>query len=293
VVEAGLDMAEMQRGARLHASETLKRYLQEIARIPGIDADTEKVLGRRAQQGEREAMVQLVEANLRFVVSFAKRYRGCGMSFLDLINEGNIGLMEAAKRYDPAKDVRFLTYAVWWVRQAIVHAISEQGGAVRLPQKQANLVHRLAKVQRALQVQFQREPTTEEVADEMGTTVPDIERLMLVGGDQVSLERSSEEDPDAQAMIDRLEQATMPGAEDVVFRAALESQMRACIDDLDPKEELVLRLRFGLDDRDPLTLKEIGDQLNLSRERIRQIEAQALAKLKRMQSCQRLRAYLN
>jgi len=164
---------------------------------------------------------------------------------------------------------------------------------VRRPQKLANLVHGLARVQRALQMQFQREPTTEEVADEMGTTVPDVERLMLVGGDQVSLERSSEEDPDAQAMIDRLEQDTMPGAEDVVFRAALESQIRACIDDLDPKEELVLRLRFGLDDRDPLTLKEIGDQLNLSRERIRQIEAQALAKLKRMQSCQRLRAYLN
>ena len=277
----------------MQPSETLKRYLQEISRIPGIDAEMEKVLGHRARTGDRDAMKGLVEANLRFVVSFAKRYRGCGLSFLDLINEGNLGLMEAARRYDPDKDVRFLTYAVWWVRQAIVHAISEQGGAVRLPQKQANLVHRLGKTMRALAVQLQREPTMDEIAEEMGTTAADVARLMQVAGDQISLSAGADEDPDAPALADRLEQDVIPPAEDVVFRAALESQMRACIDDLDPKEELVVKMRFGLDDHEPQTLKEIGDHLNLSRERIRQIEAQALAKLKRMQRCQRLRAYLN
>ena len=286
-------MSEGQRGSRLQSSETLKRYLQEISRLPAIDAETEKVLGARAQDGDRDAMKRLVEANLRFVVSFAKRYRGCGLSFLDLINEGNIGLMEAAKRYDPKKDVRFLTYAVWWVRQAIVHAISEQGGAVRLPQKQANLVHRLARVQRALTLELQREPTIAEVAEEMGTTVEDVTRLMQTGGGQVSIDGGNDEDPEAAALVDRLEQDVIQPAEDIMFKAALEEQLRAAVDDLDPKEELVVKLRFGLDDHEPLTLKEIGEQLNLSRERIRQIEVQALAKLKRMQRCQKLRAYLN
>jgi RNA polymerase primary sigma factor len=286
-------MPDGHRGARIQPSETLKRYLQEISRIPGIDADAEKVLGARARQGDRDAMKSLVEANLRFVVSFAKRYRGCGLSFLDLINEGNIGLMEAARRFDPLKDVRFLTYAVWWVRQAIVHAISEQGGAVRLPQKQANLVHRLGKTMRALNTQLQREPTMDEIAAEMGTTAADVARLMQVAGDQISLTGSGDDDPDTPNLADRLEQDTIPGAEDVVFKAVMESQMRACIDDLDPKEELVVKMRFGLDDHEPRTLKEIGDELNLSRERIRQIESQALAKLKRMNRCQRLRSYLN
>ena len=277
----------------MQPSETLKRYLQEISRIPGIDADQEKVLGRLAREGDREAMKALVEANLRFVVSFAKRYRGCGLSFLDLINEGNIGLMEAARRFDPDKDVRFLTYAVWWVRQSIVHAISEQGGAVRLPQKQANLVHRLSKVIRSLTADLHRVPTMDEIATDMGTTPADISRLMQVAGDQVSLSAGDDDDSDGPSLADRLEQDTIPNAEDVMFRAALEAQMRACIDDLDPKEELVVKMRFGLDDHEPRTLKEIGDELSLSRERIRQIEVQALAKLKRMNRCQRLRSYLN
>ena len=286
-------MGASHRGARAQSSETLKLYLQEISRIAPIDSAMERVLGARALKGDREAMKGLVEANLRFVVSFAKRYRGCGLSFLDLINEGNLGLMEAAKRYDPAKDVRFLTYAVWWVRQAIVHAISEHGGAVRLPQKQANLVHRLGKTTRALTIELQREPTMDEVAVEMGHSVEDVTRLMQVGRDQVSLSGSDEDSGDSPALADRLEQAVIEGAEDVVFRAALESQVRACIDDLDPKEELVVKMRFGLDDHEPRTLKEIGDELHLSRERIRQIEAQALQKLRRMQRCQRLRSYLN
>jgi RNA polymerase primary sigma factor len=285
---------EARGAARAGSSETLKRYLQEISRIPSIDADREKALGARAREGDREAMRELVEANLRFVVSFAKRYRGCGLSFLDLINEGNIGLMEAAKRFDPEKDVRFLTYAVWWVRQAIVHAISEHGGAVRLPQKQANLVHRLGKSIRALTVELHREPEIAEVAGEMGLSVEEVTRLMQVAGDQISLSTTlDEESGDGPSLAERLEQEVIPDAEDVVFRDMLEQQLRSCVDELDPKEELVVKMRFGLDDHEARTLKEIGEQLGLSRERIRQIEVQALKKLRRMQRCKKLRGYLN
>jgi len=285
---------EARGAARQRSSETLKRYLQEISRIPSIDADREKALGAKARVGDREAMRELVEANLRFVVSFAKRYRGCGLSFLDLINEGNIGLMEAAKRFDPEKDVRFLTYAVWWVRQAIVHAISEHGGAVRLPQKQANLVHRLGKSIRALTVDLQREPEIAEIAGEMGLSVEEVTRLMQVAGDQVSLSTTLDEDAgEGPSLAERLEQEVIPDAEDVVFRDMLEQQLRSCVDELDPKEELVVKMRFGLDDHEARTLKEIGEQLGLSRERIRQIEVQALKKLRRMQRCKKLRGYLN
>ena len=286
-------MAQAKRAAGMQSSQTLKRYLQEISKISPIDADREKVLGARALEGDQAAIRELVEANLRFVVSFAKRYRGCGLSFLDLINEGNLGLMEAAKRFDPAKDVRFLTYAVWWVRQSIVHAISEQGGAVRLPQKQANAVHRLGKTIKAMTTDLHREPTKEEIAEEMGTTVKDVTRLMQVAGGEVSLSGNSSDDDDSPTLADKLEQEVIPDAEDVVFRQAFEQQLRACVDELDPKEELVLKLRFGFDNQEPRTLKEIGDKLSLSRERIRQIEAAALQKLRRMQRCQKLKSYLN
>jgi RNA polymerase primary sigma factor len=286
-------MAEAKRARGMQSSETLKRYLQEISKISPIDADREKVLGARALEGDQAAIKELVEANLRFVVSFAKRYRGCGLSFLDLINEGNLGLMEAAKRFDPARDVRFLTYGVWWVRQAIVHAISEQGGAVRLPQKQANMVHRLGKTIKAMTTELHRKPTREEIAEEMGTDVKNVTRLMQVAGGEVSLSGGGDEDDDAPGLADKLEQEVIPDAEDVVFRAAFEAQLRDCVDELDPKEELVLKMRFGFDNADPKTLKEIGDHLSLSRERIRQIEAAALQKLRRMQRCQKLKSYLN
>ncbi len=286
-------MAEAKRARGMHSSETLKRYLQEISKISPIDADREKVLGARALKGEQQAIKELVEANLRFVVSFAKRYRGCGLSFLDLINEGNLGLMEAAKRFDPAKDVRFLTYGVWWVRQSIVHAISEQGGAVRLPQKQANMVHRLGKTIKAMTTNLHRPPTREEIAEEMGTTVVNVTRLMQVASGEVSLSGNSDDEDDSPSLADKLEQEVIPGAEDVVFTAAFEAQLRDCVDALDPKEELVLKMRFGFDNGDPKTLKQIGDHLSLSRERIRQIEAAALQKLRRMQRCQTLKSYLN
>jgi len=283
------DEREESRGG---GSESLKKYLKEISRLPRITAEEERVLGRKIQKGDQKALRRLVEANLRFVVSYAKRYRGCGMSFLDLINEGNIGLIEAAKRFDAAKNVKFITYAVWWVRQAIIHALSDQSGAFRLPQKQANLLYRIGKAQSTLRSELQRAPTAQEVANKIEVTVEEVTSLLQVADDNISLSAVIDEEHEFH-LSDKLEQDTIPAADFVFLRQSLRRHIRQALGELDEKEERVLRLRFGLDGSDPKTLKEIGEMMSLSRERIRQIEAQALEKLNRSQKCQQLRGYLN
>ncbi|HZN55412.1 MAG TPA: RNA polymerase sigma factor RpoD/SigA [Candidatus Polarisedimenticolaceae bacterium] len=283
------DEREESRGG---GSESLKKYLKEISRLPRITAEEERVLGRKIQKGDQKALRKLVEANLRFVVSYAKRYRGCGMSFLDLINEGNIGLIEAAKRYDAAKNVKFITYAVWWVRQAIIHALSDQSGAFRLPQKQANLLYRIGKAQSVLRSELQRAPTAQEVANKIEVTLEEVTSLLQVADDNISLSAVIDEEHEFH-LSDKLEQDTIPAADFVFLRQSLRRHIRQALGELDEKEERVLRLRFGLDGSDPKTLKEIGEMMSLSRERIRQIEAQALEKLNRSQKCQQLRGYLN
>ncbi|NIM02389.1 MAG: sigma-70 family RNA polymerase sigma factor [Acidobacteria bacterium] len=274
------------------SSESLKKYLKEISRLNRITADEEKVLGRKVRKGDKAALKKLVEANLRFVVSYAKRYRGCGLSFLDLINEGNIGLIEAAKRFDPDKKVKFITYAVWWVRQAIIHALSDQSGAFRLPQKQANLLYRIGKAQANLRSELHRTPTTQEVADRMEVSVQEVNNLLQVSDDNISLSAVIDEEHDFH-LSDKLEQDIIPSAELVLLKNSLKTLLRDSLTELDAKEEKVIRQRFGLDGAEPKTLKEIGEMMNLSRERIRQIEAQALEKLNRSQKCQQLRGYLN
>jgi RNA polymerase primary sigma factor len=274
------------------SSETLKKYLQEISRLPRITADEEKVLGDRIQRGDRAALRKLVEANLRFVVSFAKRYRNCGLSFLDLINEGNIGLIEAAKRFNPKKNVKFITYAVWWVRQAIIHALSDQSGAFRLPQKQANLLYRIGKTISQLTLELERAPSPDEIARKMEIPVEEVVSLLQVADENVSLSTVIDEEHEFH-LSDKLEQDLIPSADAELMRASLKDHLYSCLGDLDPKEQKVLRLRFGLDEGEPRTLKEIGEMMGLSRERIRQIEAQALEKLHRSQKCQQLQGYLN
>jgi len=274
------------------SSETLKKYLQEISKLPRITPDEEKVLGDRIQRGDKAALRKLVEANLRFVVSFAKRYRNCGLSFLDLINEGNIGLIEAAKRFNPKKNVKFITYAVWWVRQAIIHALSDQSGAFRLPQKQANLLYRIGKTISQLTIDLERAPTPDEIARKLEIPVEEVVALLQVADENVSLSTVIDEEHEFH-LSDKLEQDLIPSADAELMRASLRDHLYSCLGDLDPKEQKVLRLRFGLDESDPKTLKEIGEMMGLSRERIRQIEAQALEKLHRSQKCQQLQGYLN
>jgi RNA polymerase primary sigma factor len=274
------------------SSETLKKYLQEISRLPRITPEEEKILGDRIQNGDKAALRKLVEANLRFVVSFAKRYRNCGLSFLDLINEGNIGLIEAAKRFNPKKNVKFITYAVWWVRQAIIHALSDQSGAFRLPQKQANLLYRIGKTAQQLELEFERKPTAEEIAKKLDVPTEEVVNLLQVNDENVSLSTVIDEEHEFH-LSDKLEQDQIPSADAELMRASLKDHLSACLGELETKEQKVLRLRFGLDEGDPKTLKEIGEMMGLSRERIRQIEAQALEKLHRSQKCQQLQGYLN
>ena len=274
------------------SSETLKKYLHEISQLKRITPDDEKRLGSRIQKGDQRALRNLVEANLRFVVSYAKKYRGCGLSFLDLINEGNIGLIEAAKRFRPDKNVKFITYAVWWVRQAIIHALSDQSGAFRLPQKQANLMYRIGKTISSMTVELERAPTPDEIAKKLEVTTEEILNLLQVSDENVSLSTVIDEEHDFH-LSDKLEQKMIPAADTTFLKSSLRLHLHACLDDLDPKEEMVLKLRFGLGDEEPKTLKEIGELLGLSRERIRQIEAQAILKMNRSDRCQQLRGYLN
>ena len=273
-------------------SESLKKYLKEIAKFPRITVEEERRLGDLIRKGNQPALQKLVEANLRFVVSYAKRYRGCGLSFLDLINEGNIGLIEAAKRYDPKKNVKFITYAVWWIRQSVIHALSESSGAFRLPQKQANLLYRIGKTQSSMTTELARLPTNEELASRMEVSVEEITNLLQVSDENISLSAIIDEEHDFR-LSDKIEQTVIPSADKVLVRQAMRNQLRSALGELDAKEGRVIRLRFGLDGDEPRTLKEIGEMLNLSRERIRQIEVQALEKLRRSAKCQMLRGYLN
>ncbi len=278
--------------SRKNSPEALKKYLKEIARLPRITVQEEKDLGRRIKKGDRQALHKLVEANLRFVVSFAKRYRGLGLSFLDLINEGNVGLIEAAKRFDPDKNVKFITYAVWWIRQSIIHALSDQAGPFRLPQKQANLLYRIGKTQAALMAELERRPTVEEIAERMDVEPNDVNTLLQVSDENISLSEIIDEEHDFH-LSDKLEQDVIPAADALVVRSALRNHVRRALGELDEKERRVITLRFGLSGEEPKTLKEIGEVLKLSRERIRQIEAQALGKLNRSSKTQQLRSYLN
>ena len=226
------------------------------------------------------------------MVSYAKRYRGLGLPFLDLIHEGTLGLIEAAKRFDPERNVKFISYAVWWVRQAIFHALSEHTRVFRLPQKLSGQISKVGNARQQLTVELERPPTTEELAQKTDLTSEEVEELLKVAGDDLSLSTAVGEDGSLE-LGDTLEQDTIPSVELEMMRTSFEEQIRALVAELDEKEREVIRMRFGLDGEEPRTLQEIGETLGLSRERIRQIESKAKEKLRRSHRAQGLRGALN
>jgi RNA polymerase primary sigma factor len=272
-------------------AKNLRAYLDRIAKYPIFTEGEEKALGERIHRGDREAIQRLVEANLRFVVSYVKKYQGMGLSLQDLINEGNLGLIEAARRFDPHRNVKFISYAVWWIRQAIIHALTQSSRITYIPQKLSDEILQMKRKKAKLRSTLGREPSREEIARAMRLSVEKVEDLELLQEKEVSL--SDRFDEDDMGMEEKISDPISPSVEYQIIKASIQQQIREILGELDEKEALVLKLRFGLDDDQPRTLQEIGDELKLTRERIRQIEQKAMRKLAHSHTLQQLRGYLN
>jgi len=273
-------------------SRNLKLYLEEVSKIPPITEEEEKQLADRIKKGDPEAIKRLVEGNLRFVVSYVKKYQGMGLGLLDLINEGNLGLVEAAQRFDPDRNVKFISYAVWWIRQAIIHALSQSAHYYNLPQKVSDKISRMNKEKEILKKELGREPSRQELAERLKLTSDEVADLELIQERGFSLSDKITEGEDLE-VEDRLSDELEPSVEYQIIRNSIEQQIREVLNELDEREALVLKLRFGIDSDEPMTLQEIGEKLGLTRERIRQIEQKAMRKLAHSQKLKQLRGYLN
>jgi len=273
---------------------TLRRYLKEIGRYPPLNHEQEVELAVRIQAGDEDAVREMVESNLRFVVAYAKRYRNPNVPFLDLIHEGNLGLIQAAKKYDPSKegqDVKFITYAVWWIRQAILHALAEHAGSFRLPQKQANTLYRMERIRSLLAERFARAPTDSELSEELGISIDDVRVLTRASRSSLSLNEPVDSEGDSE-LGDLLEQTGLPDTDELLLRESFSRALGDALAELPARERKVLELRFGLADDQPKTLREIGEIMGLSRERVRQIESRALNKLRRSHQKHSLQGFL-
>ena len=288
-------MSASSRGHDDAEAATLRRYLKEISRYPTLTHEEELELARRIKEGDQEALKKLVESNLRFVVTYAKRFRNPNVSLLDLIHEGNLGLIQAAKKYDPfqeGQDVKFITYAVWWIRQAILHALAEHAGTFRLPQKQANLLYRLERVRKELTEGLGRNPTEDELAERVGIPVEEVRLLTRVAQGSVSLSEPVGEEGESE-LGDLVEQTLLPDVDERIVLDSFRQTLKSALEELPERERRVLELRYGLEDDEPRTLREIGEILGLSRERVRQLELRALNQLRRSHRARALASYLN
>jgi RNA polymerase primary sigma factor len=272
--------------------DPVRMYLKEIGRVPLLTAEEEVALAKRMQAGDEEAQKRLAEANLRLVVSIAKRYVGRGMLFLDLIQEGNLGLIKAVEKFDYTKGYKFSTYATWWIRQAITRAIADQARTIRIPVHMVETINKLIRVSRQLLQQLGREPIPEEIAKEMDITVERVREIMKIAQEPVSLETPIGEEEDSH-LGDFIEDQDAPAPADAASFMLLKEQLEEVLDTLTPREEKVLRLRFGLDDGRARTLEEVGQSFGVTRERIRQIEAKALRKLRHPSRSRKLKDFLD
>ena len=272
--------------------DPVKMYLKDIGKVPLLQPDEETELARRMMEGDEDAKRLLSEANLRLVVSIAKRYMGRGMQFLDLIQEGNLGLMKAVEKFDYQKGFKFSTYATWWIRQAITRAIADQARTIRIPVHMVETINKLIRVSRRLLQELGREPLPEEIAKEMDIPEERVREIQKIAQDPVSLETPIGEEEDSH-LSDFIEDEGSAAPTDAVSYTMLKEQMLGVLDTLTPREEKVLRLRYGLDDGRPRTLEEVGKEFNVTRERIRQIEAKALRKLRHPSRSKRLKDFID
>lgn len=272
--------------------DPVRMYLKEIGKVPLLSADEEIKLAQRMEEGDEAAKKKLAEANLRLVVSIAKRYVGRGMLFLDLIQEGNLGLIKAVEKFDYRKGYKFSTYATWWIRQAITRAIADQARTIRIPVHMVETINKLIRVSRQLLQELGREPSPEEIAEEMDIPVERVREILKISQEPVSLETPIGEEEDSH-LGDFIQDENVPVPADAAAFTLLKEQLDEVLGTLTEREQKVLRLRFGLDDSRARTLEEVGKEFNVTRERIRQIEAKALRKLRHPSRSRKLKDYLD
>ena len=290
--EIELDKIDLSVPEGVSIEDPVRMYLKEIGKVSLLTADEEIELAKRMEQGDEDAKKRLAEANLRLVVSIAKRYVGRGMLFLDLIQEGNLGLIKAVEKFDYRKGYKFSTYATWWIRQAITRAIADQARTIRIPVHMVETINKLIRVSRQLLQELGREPTPEEIAEEMKMPVDRVREILKISQEPVSLETLIGEEEDSH-LGDFIQDDNVPVPADAAAFTLLKEQLIEVLGTLTEREQKVLRLRFGLDDGRARTLEEVGKEFNVTRERIRQIEAKALRKLRHPSRSRKLKDYLD
>lgn len=274
------------------ADDSVRLYLREIGKIPLLTAEEELELAQRVVQGDKKAKDKMAEANMRLVVSIAKRYVGRGLDLLDLIQEGNTGLLRAVEKFDPDKGFKFSTYATWWIRQAITRAIADQARTIRIPVHMVETINKLLRTQRRLTQELNREPTNEEIAEAMEIDVDKVEHIMKIKQDISSLDASVRDDEEDSVLADFIEDEDTISPEESATNQLLKEHVKDMLGALTDREQKILKLRFGLEDGKSHTLEEVGQEFAVTRERIRQIEAKALAKLRKHKDAKKLHDYI-